>query len=154
ADLGELRRDRVILRHLQAEALGKRTPPAVWIGDRLVVVAGVEDDVALGMGQHVEADRSPINIALAADLQGSLGEAAERSRREDIKLLRLGWRSEREQTHAKSERTNQEFHRFLPAPEPDFAVFSKNAERTMTPEIRQGARLRRRINSRRAGVPR
>ena len=84
ADLGELRGDRVVLGHLQAEPLRQRPPPSLRIGDGLVVVAGVEDNVAARILDDVEADRRPVYIALAADLQRGLGEAAERSRGEDV----------------------------------------------------------------------
>ena len=86
ADLGELRRNRVILGHLQAEALGQRSPPSLGIGDRLVVVSGVEDDVALGMLEHIETHRCPVDIALPAHLQGRLREASQRAGCEDVKF--------------------------------------------------------------------
>ncbi len=85
-DLGELGRDGVVLRHLQSEALGQRAPPSVGVGDRLVVVAGVEHHVALGMRDHVEGDGRPVDIALAADLERPFREASQRARREDVEL--------------------------------------------------------------------
>src|SRR5882757_1067638 len=86
ADLGELDRDRIVLGHLEAEALGEGTPPSVGIGDRLVVVAGIKHHVALGMLDHIEADRRPVDVARSADLQRGLGEAAERAGGEDVEL--------------------------------------------------------------------
>ena len=70
-DLGKLRRNSVVLGHLEAEALGERSPPSLGIGDRLVVVSGVDDDVALGMFEHVEADRRPVDIALRRPSAGA-----------------------------------------------------------------------------------
>ena len=86
ANFGKLRRNRVILRHLEAEALGERSPPSLGVGYRLVVVPGVDNDVALGMLEHVEAHRCPVDIALPAHLQGGLREASQRAGCEDIKF--------------------------------------------------------------------
>ena len=74
ANFSKLRRNRVILGHLEAEALGKRSPPSFRVSNRFVVVSGVDDDVALGMFEHVEAHRCPIDIALTTHLQGGLRE--------------------------------------------------------------------------------
>jgi hypothetical protein len=85
-DLGELGGNRIVLGHLEAEALGERSPPAIGVGDRLVVVAAIEHHIPFGMLDHVEADRRPVDIAGAADLQRRLGEPAERARSEDVEL--------------------------------------------------------------------
>ena len=50
ANFGKLRRNSVILGHLEAEALGQRSPPSLGIGDCLVVVPGVDDDLGLTPG--------------------------------------------------------------------------------------------------------
>src|SRR5260370_33862006 len=86
ADLGELDRNRIVLGHLEAEALGEGTPPTVGIGDRLIVVASIKHHVALGMLDHIEADRRPVDLARPADLKGGLGEAAQRAGGEDVEL--------------------------------------------------------------------
>src|SRR5258708_29526583 len=44
ANFGKLRRNRVILRHLEAKALGERSPPSLGVSYRLVVVSGVDND--------------------------------------------------------------------------------------------------------------
>src|SRR6266446_2661918 len=107
ANFGKLRRNRVILRHLEAKALGERSPPTLGVGYRLVVVSGVDNDVALGMFEHVEAHRRPVDIALPAHLQGGLRETSQRAGCEDVEFRALLRDGRRSSACRKAERGNE-----------------------------------------------
>ncbi|OKO85369.1 hypothetical protein AC630_05960 [Bradyrhizobium sp. AS23.2] len=84
SDLLELCGNGIVLCHFETEPLGKRSPPAIGIGNRFIVVSGIDDDIALGMLEHIEAHGRPIDIALTTHLQGCLREASQRTRRKDV----------------------------------------------------------------------